>query len=80
MGKLKDLIGCKIGKLTVVKKEPSRKGFVYWKCKCDCGNEKIIMGLSLKRPNYSGTEKICGCMSHIKNREKKVHMKQFLTD
>ena len=72
MGKLKDLIGQRFGKLIVVSKEPSRKGFVYWKCKCDCGQSKTIMGMSLGRLNYSGTPKSCGCVSHANKRFKKL--------
>ena len=40
MPKLVDLTGQRFGKLTVLKKAPSRNGKVYWLCQCDCGNIK----------------------------------------
>ena len=37
----------------------NKQGRVLWKCKCDCGNFKIIDGDSLK---FGGT-KSCGCLN-----------------
>lgn len=53
-----DLIGQKFGKLTVIEFIEMRHGHPYYKCKCDCGNEKIINGYSLK----IGDTKSCGCL------------------
>ena len=52
--KIKDKVGMRFGKLTVVSlAEPyySPRGvkLTSWLCSCDCGNEKIIMGCSLSR-------------------------------
>jgi len=53
------LTGQKFGRLTVIKKIGSNKWRkTIWLCKCDCGNEKSIIGLHLK----SGNTKSCGCV------------------
>lgn len=54
-----NLIGKKFGRLTVIRKVGvDKNNFVYWECKCDCGNIKVIRGTSLKR----GLTKSCGCL------------------
>lgn len=63
MAKLIDLTGQKFDKLTVIEKAPSRSRHVYWKCKCDCGNECEVSGEYLKRLNLP---RDCGC-SKAKN-------------
>ena len=62
MRKIKDRKGKRYGRLLVIelyeiKKESNGRNKVYWKCKCDCGNEKIVLGSSLE----SGATKSCGC-------------------
>lgn len=59
MSKLIDLTGQKFGKLTVLKKDESRKTNCgsYWICKCECGNIKSIRSSSLRR----GEIQSCGC-------------------
>ena len=57
----RDITGQRFGNVTVIKrvKKPEylkSKG-AYFLCKCDCGNEKIIMGKSLRE----GKTKTCGC-------------------
>lgn len=55
---LKDLTGKRFGRLVVLKRDfSSEKKGVRWLCKCDCGNEKIILGQTLLR----GKAKSCGC-------------------
>ncbi len=58
MPKKIDLIGKRYGKLVVIEQAfgHCKKG-IYWVCKCDCGNEKIIYGASLRRELTSS----CGC-------------------
>lgn len=56
--KLKDLVGERFGKLVVIEYSHKKNNLHYWKCKCDCGNEKIAGGKSLK----SGNTKSCGCI------------------
>lgn len=57
-----DLTGRRFGRLTVIK----RAGSMYWSngganptwlCKCDCGNEKVVLGECLRK----GTTVSCGC-------------------
>jgi hypothetical protein len=60
-----ELTGMKFGKLTVVKRVenhvyPSGKQKSQWLCKCDCGNEIVVIGTSLTKKN--GTQS-CGCLS-----------------
>lgn len=57
----KDLTGKRFGKLVVecVDEEKSKDAKVYWKCNCDCGNQKSILSTSLTRKR-NGT-KSCGC-------------------
>ena len=42
MPKALDLTNKKFGKLTAIKKLPSKKGKTYWLCRCDCGTEKEV--------------------------------------
>jgi len=60
MGKIKDEIGNKYGKLTVLEKLDIRSRDTKWICKCDCGNEIIVPGKSLR----SGNTKSCGCLTY----------------
>lgn len=56
-----DMVGLRFGRLLViqeVEKEPDVNG-PSWVCKCDCGNEKIILGRSLR----TGHTKSCGCLN-----------------
>ena len=52
---LKDLIGMKFGKWTVLKRLPNRKRALLWECQCECGNIVAVHGTSLK----SGTSRGC---------------------
>ena len=57
-----DLLGQKFGKLTVIDEATSirtKSGNVMamWKCRCDCGNECVVLANNLKR----GHTNSCGC-------------------
>ncbi len=57
----KDLTGQRFGRLVVLglADVPDRKGFIFWRVKCDCGTEKVIM-----QNNFIyGQTKSCGCLS-----------------
>lgn len=56
--KLNNLIGLKVGKLTVSHRDPSKK-IAYWVCTCECGNTASVRGGSLTadKPTQS-----CGCL------------------
>ena len=60
MGKLKNIIGNKYGRLTVIKMldEKGNRGQLKYLCKCDCGKSHIVTGESLR----SGKSKSCGCL------------------
>ena len=53
-----DLEGRRFGRLIVIKRAENKGTQTHWLCKCDCGNEKIVNGHSLK----SGGTKSCGCL------------------
>lgn len=57
MGKFIDLTGKRFNKLTVIERAENKGSKVCWRCRCDCGNECIVHGSSLK----SGTTRSCGC-------------------
>lgn len=57
--RLKDMTGLRFGKLTVIEKAGNTKrGGAIWKCKCDCGNEKIVRGADLRSRHTQS----CGCI------------------
>jgi hypothetical protein len=65
----KDETGKRYGKLVVLDEMPVRlKNHVCWRCKCDCGNEKIVRGDLLRQ----GVTKSCGCQGRYNNAEKKI--------
>lgn len=58
MGKLKNLLGQKFGKWTVIKRlENDKFKRANWLCKCDCGKERKVIGSDL----LSGKSTSCGC-------------------
>jgi hypothetical protein len=56
--KVKDITGQKFGRATVVEFAGIKNEDASWKIKCDCGNEKIILGFRLR----NGTSVSCGCL------------------
>lgn len=55
-----DLTGQKFGRLSVIGRTPNNKaGRTMWKCRCDCGNERVVMGKSLR----NGHTQSCGCLN-----------------
>lgn len=59
MGKFIDETGNKYGKLTVLYKAETEKGKpIKWHCLCECGNEKIVLGKTLR----AGLCNSCGCL------------------
>jgi hypothetical protein len=57
---VKNLTGQKFGRLLVIKYIKTINKRSYWLCKCDCGNEKEVIGNYLS----SGRTKSCGCYQH----------------
>ena len=52
---VRDLSGKRFGKLLVLERLGK-----FWRCRCDCGNEKIIVGTSLTRKTIP--TRSCGCI------------------
>jgi len=61
-----DLTGKKFHMLTVV--SPNTPG--YWNAVCDCGNDKIVSGASLR----SGNTKSCGCLVRMNSGRPSTHL------
>lgn len=52
-----DLTGRKFGRLTAIEFSHKERNRIYWKCRCDCGNEVTIRSDGLK----TGHANSCGC-------------------
>ena len=69
MGTLIDLTGKNFGKLIVVERAGvTKNGNPTWLCKCECGNEAVVSGDSLR----SGHTKSCGCLSRRLSGERNI--------
>lgn len=68
-----DRTGERYGKLVVFEYAYTKKRKAYWKCRCDCGNEKIVSGSNLQ----SGNTKSCGCGEEENRKE---HMAKFTVE
>ncbi|MGN1033442.1 MAG: hypothetical protein ACI4PU_08230 [Intestinibacter sp.] len=54
-----DLAGQTFNKWEVIEYDYTNKyGNAYWKCRCECGTIKSVMGYTLK----NGKSKSCGCL------------------
>lgn len=55
---MNDLIGQRFGALKIIEELPREKyAAARVRCKCDCGNEKVVLLSNLKR----GYTRSCGC-------------------
>lgn len=68
MNNIKDLVGQKFGKLTVISRgedgvrKDNGKKVITWNCRCDCGNiKKNISSSNLKQGNVRS----CGCLRYV---------------
>jgi hypothetical protein len=57
MGRLIDLTGQRFGRLTVLCRDNDISP-IYWRCQCDCGKSKTILGTSIR----DGRARSCGCL------------------
>ncbi len=55
---MKDIVGMRFGRLTVLQNDPSKQYFVI--CECDCGNRKSVRKASLTMKN--SPTRSCGCI------------------
>lgn len=67
---MKDLVGTKFHRLTVISFVEMIGSHSYWVCRCDCGKEKIVRKTSLT----SGHTKSCGCLQREKFIEQTVRL------
>lgn len=65
LGKFVDISGLKIGGWTISSEFKKVRTSIHWKCKCECGIEKFVLGSSIT----SGKSNSCGCL----NRKNKRH-------
>lgn len=65
-----DLVGKKFNRLTVLKKDNSRKRLTYYICQCDCGKIVSVSQYALT----SGRTKSCGCEKTIFNHNKLIDL------
>lgn len=68
-----DISGQKFGRLTALEATPQRdaKGYVIWRCRCDCGEEAMISYNELRYTNVQS----CGCSKKEHDRK----LRSFLT-
>ena len=52
-----DLTGQRFGMLTVIEKAPNIGRDTAWRCRCDCGNERVVRTANLRK----GRTTSCGC-------------------
>lgn len=64
---LKDIIGKKFGRWTIIKRAKSVNGISKYLCKCQCGTEKEIFANQL----LSNQTKSCGCL--VKDTNHRLH-------
>ena len=70
MPAFKDRTGQKFGRLTVIERVyPPGRRRAWWRCKCDCGNEKIVSSDSMIR----GGVRSCGCLQKENHPKKHGH-------
>lgn len=56
--KLKNELGNKYKRLTVIERAPNRGTAAYWLCQCECGNQVEVVGCCLRK----GITRSCGCL------------------
>lgn len=75
MAKFKDLTGQRFGRLVAIEIcGNDNKGHYCWRCKCDCGNYKVVANYNLK----NNSTKSCGCLSkEIKTKHNKSNTRLY---
>ena len=65
-----DLAGQRYGRLLVLSYAGTGKdGHPSWRCRCDCGSERVVSRSNLK----SGNTQSCGCLRRQQCRERSTH-------
>ena len=69
--------GQRYGRLVVVRRAPnSGRGKARFLCRCDCGNEVIVLAEALR----NGTTKSCGCLRRDLMRQRAEALAKSLKD
>lgn len=68
MGKIKNEVGNRYGRYTVISLGDRKGGKVMWNCICDCGTEKSVRGTELR---YGRTVS-CGCYNLEKSKKQRT--------
>lgn len=64
-----DLTGQTFGRFTVLERAHNNKdGRAMWLCRCECGNERIVLGKCLR----NGHTQSCGCLNREINSERSL--------
>lgn len=72
----KDIVGERFGRLLVTEYAGNAKSrHALWRCKCDCGNEIVAVGINLR----SGKTTSCGCWKNEKSASKATKHKGYNT-
>jgi len=67
-----NLVGQRFERLTVLSFFDVRQSNSRWLCRCDCGNETIVLGNNLRKKNTQS----CGCFHSERSREYNRNAKQ----
>lgn len=59
MAQIIDMQGMKIGRWSVIQPVEKRNNRAFWKCECDCGTVRDVVGKDLR----NGKSTSCGCIS-----------------
>lgn len=74
-GNVINLVGQKFGRLTVIEMTDKRRDrSVFWKCRCDCGNQCEICSIELTR----GDTQSCGCIIKQNSSHGQLKIEQIL--
>lgn len=65
----KDLTGQRFERLVALDRAPTVEKRAMWRCKCDCGNEKVVWQYLLT----TGGVRSCGCIRHEINKRGRNH-------
>jgi len=60
-----DLTGQVFGRFTVLGFSHKKGTVKYWRCRCECGNERTVAAQSL----LSGASKSCGCLRSLRRKD-----------
>ena len=62
---IKQEVGNRYGKLTVIEYKGIKNQYAQWLCQCDCGNTTIVAGKDLR----TGNTRSCGCVKSFREIE-----------